>query len=205
MSEFPIEDLSTDLKRFQRHSAAIQQMDLVISVDTAVAHLAGAMAKPFGCYYRRYATFGGWNRAMDSPWYPTMRLFRQERRGDWDSVVRDVEAALKQRVAGPTGPAIVSDARGAMAVATGERGPSPGPQPDARYSAVAETRVGVIHYLPNDLPIADSIRWYGEYLQPMIDDIVRLMPVGRRFSKRAPASAFMRWRWRQRQRRRTAI
>jgi len=178
MSEFPIEDLSTHLNDFSDTAGAIQQMDLVISVDTAVAHLAGAMAKPVWLLLPKVCDFRWLESRTDSPWYPTMRLFRQEHRGDWGSVVRDVEAALKQCVADRPGPAIVSDARGAMAFATGERGPSSGPDPDARYSAIAETRVGVVHYLPNDLPIADSIRWYGEHLQPMIDDIVRLIPVG---------------------------
>ncbi|HUN39464.1 MAG TPA: tetratricopeptide repeat-containing glycosyltransferase family protein [Acetobacteraceae bacterium] len=83
---------------FADTAALIEQLDLVISIDTAVAHLAGALAKsawimlPFSPDWR-------WLRHReDSPWYPTARLFRQPRRGDWDDVVRRVAGALLDMV-----------------------------------------------------------------------------------------------------------
>ncbi|QZZ18947.1 tetratricopeptide repeat protein [Leptothermofonsia sichuanensis E412] len=91
-----VQDLSPQLKDFADTAAAIAGMDLVISVDTAVAHLAGALGKPawlllpFACDWR-------WMRHReDSPWYPTMRLFRQDSPGDWAGVMAKVIAALKQ-------------------------------------------------------------------------------------------------------------
>jgi len=73
-------------------------LDLVITVDTAVAHLAGALGKtvwvmlPFVSDWR-------WLIARDdSPWYPTARLFRQQQRGDWDSVVERLHRALVEFV-----------------------------------------------------------------------------------------------------------
>lgn len=75
-------------------ATAIQSLDLIITVDTMVAHLAGAMAKPvwvllpFQCDWRWMV------EREDSPWYPTMRLFRQPRPGDWDSVLARVIAEL---------------------------------------------------------------------------------------------------------------
>ena len=75
-------------------------LDLVISVDTSIVHLAGAMGKrvwtllPFCPDWR-------WMRdRADSPWYPTMRLFRQKSRGDWDTVIREAAEALGKAVAG---------------------------------------------------------------------------------------------------------
>lgn len=88
-------DLSPQIKDFYDTAKLIQELDLVISVDTAVAHLAGAMAQavwvllPFSADWR-------WMLARnDSPWYPTMRLFRQGKRGDWDGVFAEVQEALR--------------------------------------------------------------------------------------------------------------
>jgi len=81
-------------------AAAVAQMDLVISVDTSVAHLAGALAKPvwtliqFAPDWRWFGQFG-----ERTPWYPTMRLFRQPRRGDWPAVIAQVAAELDHCVA----------------------------------------------------------------------------------------------------------
>jgi ADP-heptose:LPS heptosyltransferase len=74
----------------------MDNLDLVISVDTAAAHLAGAMGKPVWVL-NRFDTCWRWMLDRDdSPWYPTMRLFRQPRPGDWNSVVRAVVVALHE-------------------------------------------------------------------------------------------------------------
>ena len=81
---------------FADTAAAIESLDLVISVDTSVAHLAGALGRPVWTLLP-FAPDWRWllGRA-DSPWYPTMRLFRQPRPGDWSAVVRDVQLALTE-------------------------------------------------------------------------------------------------------------
>lgn len=82
-------------------AVGLKTMDLVITVDTMTAHLAGAMGLevwtllPYACDWRWML-----HRA-DSPWYPTMRLFRQPSPGDWRSVVRQVKSALKERAYSP--------------------------------------------------------------------------------------------------------
>ena len=86
-----------ELEDFADTAAAIAQLDLVISVDTAVAHLAGAMAKPVWILLPFNPDFRWLLGRDDSPWYPTARLFRQPTAGDWTSVIARVREALAAR------------------------------------------------------------------------------------------------------------
>lgn len=81
-------DLQEPRGDFLETAARIQALDLVITVDTAMAHLAGALGVPCWVMLSAYRTDWRWltNRA-DSPWYPSLRLYRQPTPGDWDSVV----------------------------------------------------------------------------------------------------------------------
>jgi hypothetical protein len=83
---------------FADTAALISLMDLVISVDTSVAHLAGALGRPVWILLQRAADFRWLRQREDSPWYPTARLFRQETDGDWDTVLARVAGALRQLV-----------------------------------------------------------------------------------------------------------
>jgi Flp pilus assembly protein TadD len=87
-------DYTEDIHNFSDTAAFIMNLDLVISVDTSVVHLAGALGKPVWTLLP-YAPDWRWllNRE-DSPWYPTMRLFRQPSPGDWDSVILKVKNEL---------------------------------------------------------------------------------------------------------------
>jgi tetratricopeptide (TPR) repeat protein len=91
-----IVDHAGELADFTDTAALIENLDLVISVDTSTAHLAGALGKPVWIL-NRFDNCWRWlcGRA-DSPWYPTARLFRQTRFGDWDEVVDEVKLALDQ-------------------------------------------------------------------------------------------------------------
>lgn len=90
-------DLRHDLNDFADTATLIDQLDLVISVDTAVAHLAGGLGKPVWLLLP-FAPDWRWMRnRIDSPWYPTMKLFRQPTYGDWDTVISQVKEALLQR------------------------------------------------------------------------------------------------------------
>lgn len=91
----PVLDLSPWITDFADTAAIIANLDLVVTVDTAVAHLAGAMGKPVWLMLWRNADWRwGFNRA-DSYWYPQVRTFRQARAGRWDDVVEAVVSALK--------------------------------------------------------------------------------------------------------------
>jgi hypothetical protein len=80
-------------------AATIAGLDLIVSVDTMVAHLAGALGKPVWLMLHFAADWRWLLDRSDSPWYPTMRLFRQRRPGDWDGVVGDLAAALREEAA----------------------------------------------------------------------------------------------------------
>jgi Flp pilus assembly protein TadD len=87
------------LNDFSETAALISQLDLVISVDTAVAHLAGALAKPVWVLLPRVPDWRWQLERNDSPWYPSARLFRQSDARRWDLVIDEVRAALSSFVA----------------------------------------------------------------------------------------------------------
>ena len=86
--------LGDELKDFADTAALIANLDLIIAVDTAVVHLAGAMGKPVWTLVPFAPDWRWLLDREDSPWYPTMRLFRQPAIGDWDSVIRRVAQEL---------------------------------------------------------------------------------------------------------------
>jgi len=92
-------DHSAALADFADTAALVSHMDLVISVDTALAHLAGALALPVWTLLPLGADYRWMMQRPDSPWYPTMRLFRQPRLRDWAAVVDAVGVALDAREA----------------------------------------------------------------------------------------------------------
>lgn len=92
-------DVCADLHDFHDTAALIAHLDLVISVDTAVAHLAGALGKPVWLLDRHHPCWRWLRDRTDSPWYPLMRIFRQHGPGDWAGVVQQVQAALAQHYA----------------------------------------------------------------------------------------------------------
>ncbi|WP_224983695.1 tetratricopeptide repeat protein [Geomonas agri] len=93
-------DFTSAIRDFGDTAALIAQLDLVISIDTSVAHLAGALGKPVWLMLPMAGDYRWLRGRDDSPWYPTMRLFRQERQGEWGEVVERVRTALTDAVAG---------------------------------------------------------------------------------------------------------
>jgi hypothetical protein len=93
----PLHDWTHDLTDLTDTVALIQNLDLVIAVDTAVAHLAGALAKPVWLL-APFAPDWRWQLdRRDSPWYPTMRLFRQPARGDWANPISEIARELERQ------------------------------------------------------------------------------------------------------------
>ncbi|MGH8745971.1 MAG: tetratricopeptide repeat protein, partial [Burkholderiales bacterium] len=90
-----VADYCAELDTFAHTAALIDALDLVITVDTAVAHLAGALGKPVWILLPFAPDWRWMRKREDSPWYPSARLFRQSEAGDWDSVLRRVADELR--------------------------------------------------------------------------------------------------------------
>ena len=88
-------DFTSDIHDFSDTAGLIENLDLVITVDTSVAHLAGAMGKKVWIL-NRYDTCWRWllDRS-DSPWYPSATVFRQSAMGDWSNVIDEVAVELR--------------------------------------------------------------------------------------------------------------
>ncbi len=83
-------------------AALTPHCDLVVTCDTSIAHLAGALGRPVWVALKRDAEWRWMTERVDSPWYPTMRLFRQTRRGAWDDVFAAMAGALREAAAART-------------------------------------------------------------------------------------------------------
>jgi Flp pilus assembly protein TadD len=101
MMHFPgMTDLSADLKDFGETAAVIENLDMVVTVDTSMGHLAGALAKPAWIMLPKAADWRWMLDRSDSPWYPTVRLFRQGHPGAWDVVLAELAGALAKELRG---------------------------------------------------------------------------------------------------------
>jgi hypothetical protein len=89
-----IVDLTAELNDLADTAALVANLDLVITCDTAVAHLAGGLGKPVWILNRFDACWRWLEHRRDSAWYPTARLFRQPAPGDWASVIAEVVGEL---------------------------------------------------------------------------------------------------------------
>ena len=96
----PMLEFSAEFGDFSDTAGAIGALDLVISVDTSIAHLAGALGKPVWLLLPQVADWRWLFTREDTPWYPTMRLFRQKEGEPWAEVIKRVAAELKAVVRG---------------------------------------------------------------------------------------------------------
>ncbi|MGE0225282.1 MAG: tetratricopeptide repeat protein [Acetobacteraceae bacterium] len=103
-----LHNVTADLRDFADTAALVANLDLVIAVDTSVAHLAGAIGKPVWLLNRHAPCWRWLQDRMDSPWYPVLRQFRQTEPGDWTGVMLRVRAALEQEVQRTCNPACLS-------------------------------------------------------------------------------------------------
>jgi TPR repeat/Glycosyltransferase family 9 (heptosyltransferase) len=95
-ADLPLTDFMEEMADFAETAALIANLDLVISVDTAVVHLAGALGKPVWLLDRFDPCWRWLLGRRDSPWYPTLRLYRQRQPGDWEAVLAEVARDLRE-------------------------------------------------------------------------------------------------------------
>ena len=91
-----VKEWNRELNDFSDTAHLVRQLDLVISVDTAVAHLAGALNRPTWLLLPQNGDFRWLKDRSDSPWYPSMRIFRQRQHGDWHGIVEDLRHAFQE-------------------------------------------------------------------------------------------------------------
>mgnify|MGYP005811227579 CR=1 FL=1 len=94
-------DIADELTDFGETAAVMENLDLIITVDTAMGHLAGALGKPVWIMVPKAADWRWMLDRTDTPWYPTARLFRQTYPGAWDKVLTELTAALADRLRAP--------------------------------------------------------------------------------------------------------
>jgi tetratricopeptide (TPR) repeat protein len=113
--KWPVTDLGGRLDEeagpFMDRAAVMQNLDLLVSTDTSIPHLAGALGVPVWLALGRVPDWRWLLNRADCPWYPTMRLFRQERPGDWAGVFRRIAEAIRQRMQAESGGTRTSEGR----------------------------------------------------------------------------------------------
>lgn len=161
--------LGRSLQDYADTAAVIEQLDLIVTVDTSVAHLAGAMGKRVVVMLPSVADWRWLEQRDDSPWYPTMRLFRQEVAGDWSTVVQRVRDALGGGVlevgSGQRVDLAVANSAGALDASKH----APSPERDSSRTVdmplARRMRQGTIQYYGHPRDLARSLEYYGEYLE----------------------------------------
>jgi tetratricopeptide (TPR) repeat protein len=98
------EDFDAGPDAFVDAAAAMAHLDLIVACDTSIAHLAGALGRPVWVALKSVAEWRWLRDRADSPWYPTMRLFRQRERGDWEGVVARIAAGVAALARSPEAP-----------------------------------------------------------------------------------------------------
>jgi hypothetical protein len=94
----PLTRIDSSVTDFRDTARIMSGLDLIITVDTSTAHIAGALGLPTWLMLHKPAEFRWMQDRTDSPWYPSMTLYRQTKRGDWSNVVARIAADLRKMV-----------------------------------------------------------------------------------------------------------
>jgi Flp pilus assembly protein TadD len=171
-------DLGRDLDDLDDAAAAICNLDVMVAVDTALAHLAGALGKDVRILLRKPAEWRWGEEGEKSPWYPTARLIRQVRPGDWNPVVTELESTLKeaakQKSEGKFSPtAFLRPQYEAISRPTYQPIVTEGDLP-----AIGEMRHGIFQFVPGQDEVAKSLAWYAEWREPQFELLRSLVRQG---------------------------
>ena len=170
-------DLADTLDDYADTAAAIEALDLIVTVDTSVAHLAGSLGRPVWTLLAKPAEWRWLEEGDASPWYPTMRLFRQKEPRDWGEVIERVRAALVTiregtdvTHLGVARPTAAGARRTPDTAAPSRRSPSVG------IAHLCYTSIGYVECFPAlDAP-SESLEHYGEWLEPQVELLRRVAP-----------------------------
>jgi len=160
--------LGPELEDLTDAAAAITCMDLLIAVDTSLAHIGGALGKPVWLLLPELPDFRWLDCGRDSPWYPTMRLFRAASGRGWPAVISEVGGSLARLVSGDTTFEAESHARLRINSSNVQH----------NVPRVAEMRDGIMQFLPEHDDESRSLARYGEYLVGELDLLAKVLPAG---------------------------
>lgn len=172
LSQLPISNLSHLLTDFADTAAVIWQLDLVITIDTAVAHLAGALGKPVWVLLPFSPDWRWMLKRQDSPWYPTARLFRQSQPGDWQGVIDKVKQELFSQIEHRQFTQKQFFHNGSQVLAMKNQ-TQPAPAPSAKTMTQTINRLGITW------PLNNTLGWgiYGFNLTLQLLRISQIQPI----------------------------
>jgi tetratricopeptide (TPR) repeat protein len=155
--------------------AILDQVDLLVCVDTSLAHIAGALGKPVWVLLPHPADYRWLTGREDSPWYPTLRLFRQAEAGAWEPVLARTGVELARwrdrwRERRETDPWIGT--RPAPSAS------APAPRAYPGLARARETRAGHLEYFPDEPVIGAALEGYGEWMDAQVEAIARVLERG---------------------------
>jgi len=173
--DWQVEPLGAELEDLTDTAAVIDALDLVLAVDTSIAHLAGALGKPVWMLVPTPADWRWLDARDDSPWYPTLRLFRQRVRGDWDEAIARVRSALAEwRPPARQLAACLPTARGAPPATDAWRARVLAPG----ICTVTETRYGIMQLRTDVAGEGPALQWLGEWQEGQADLVRRSLAAG---------------------------
>lgn len=158
-----IQNIGEKINDFADTAAVINQLDLVICVDTSVAHLAGAMGKPVWVLLSKVADWRWMLEGENNPWYPTLRLFRQTKLGDWHPVFQKVALELEKLVGDLQNKVMENNLIEQSLV------------PVDGFNKLKKCRHGLLLYNINDIEVGKSLEAYGEYKEGEIELLQKII------------------------------
>ncbi len=167
-----LQDLQDQLTDFADTACAIAQLDLIITVDTAVAHLAGALGKTTWTLLPHVADWRWMRDRDDNPWYPTMRLFRQNQPGDWDELFIRVVEALENSTLQTPNPVRVAFPKELP------RTPLFPTLSLTGFNRIRQCRHGMMLFNVSDLEVGRSLDLYGEWIEGAVSLFQSLVHLG---------------------------
>lgn len=166
------EDLGRESNELDDALAILDRLDLLVCVDTALAHMAGALGKPAWVLIADPPDFRWMLDREDTPWYPTLRLFRQSAPGNWEPAIAKVAEAMDRWR---------REARDTREVAARSVTSAPSPdvdRPPPGLPFAAETRARFIEFVPDDGDRGQSIEYCGQWRQAALDGLASLLRSG---------------------------
>lgn len=172
------DEMDAEAGPFMDTAAIMRNLDLVITSDTSVPHLAGALGVPTWIALSISPDWRWFLEREDSPWYPTMRLFRQKTLHDWEDVFKRIAEALEDHVAAAEVMPTATTNTAAPPAKTPDEPARSGRMLDSGFNCLNHSRHGWMLYNKNDMYIGKSFDLYGEFSEGEVAIFQRILRAG---------------------------